>query len=157
MERWRTAMHQLGIKQSPSTARHPQTDGQSERTIRSNKNAFKISTNNGNSSWIQQLPFIEFSQNYKPQESTGYSPFEAVYGFSPRIPDPLITNRISPIESNDFNSRHQEIMEGWLKIKDNLVTAQRKQKTQADKKRRLVEFQIGDKVRFQQQKLFQTT
>jgi hypothetical protein len=41
-------------------------------------------------SWEECLPFVEFAYNRTVHSTTGFSPFEIVYGFNPRTPMNLI-------------------------------------------------------------------
>nr|GEU94217.1 putative reverse transcriptase domain-containing protein [Tanacetum cinerariifolium] len=70
----------LGTRLDMSTAYHPQTNGQSERTIQILKDmlhAYVIDFRNG---WDRHLPLIEFSYNDSYPTSIKATPFEALYG-----------------------------------------------------------------------------
>ncbi|GJT88391.1 putative reverse transcriptase domain-containing protein [Tanacetum coccineum] len=70
-----------------STAYHPQTDGQSERTINSRGYAampFVQSTYG--KGWVNHLPLVEFSYNNSYHASIKAAPFEALYGRKCRSP-----------------------------------------------------------------------
>ncbi|GKB76687.1 putative reverse transcriptase domain-containing protein [Tanacetum coccineum] len=63
-----------------STAYHPQTDGQSERTIQTLEDmlcAYVIDFGNG---WVRHLPLVVFSYNNSYHASIKVAPFEALYG-----------------------------------------------------------------------------
>jgi hypothetical protein len=74
----------LGIKMNPSTAYHPQTDGQTERINQEVEQYLRLFVNYRQDDWVEWLPLAEFSYNDKIQSSTGYSPFYLNYGQHPR-------------------------------------------------------------------------
>ncbi|GKA82901.1 putative reverse transcriptase domain-containing protein [Tanacetum coccineum] len=70
----------LGTSLDMSTAYHPQTDGQSERTIQTLEDmlhACAIDVGNG---WVNHLPLVELSYNNSYHASIKAAPFEALYG-----------------------------------------------------------------------------
>ena len=76
----------LGITLSMSTARHAQTDGQSEREIRTLITALRAFCNEHQDDWDDYLDMLELGFNSAVQASTGRSPFEMLYGMQPRLP-----------------------------------------------------------------------
>ena len=75
----------LNIEGNPSTAYHPQTDGQTERINQEIEQYLRIFINHHQSDWAEWLPLAEFSYNNKVQTSTGHSPFMALYGYHPHM------------------------------------------------------------------------
>ena len=85
----------LGIKSALSTAYHPQTDGQTERTNQELEQYLRLYTNFMQSDWSDWLSTAEFAYNNRQHSSTGHSPFYLEYGRHPRTPlsiDPPDTN-----------------------------------------------------------------
>jgi hypothetical protein len=76
----------LGIKQSLSTAYHPQTDGQTERTNRVVEDMLRHYVSPTQNDWHKYLPFVEFAINNSKHEATGVTPFSLVYGEHPCTP-----------------------------------------------------------------------
>ncbi|GJZ92049.1 putative reverse transcriptase domain-containing protein [Tanacetum coccineum] len=77
---WRSFQKALGTNLDMSTTYHPQTDGQSERTIQTLKDmlrAYVIDFGNG---WVKHFPLVEFSYNNSYHASIKAAPFEAIYG-----------------------------------------------------------------------------
>nr|GFA52782.1 putative reverse transcriptase domain-containing protein [Tanacetum cinerariifolium] len=70
----------LGTKLHMSTAYHPETDGQSERTIRTLKDMLRACVMDFGGSWDTHLPLVEFSYNNSYHTSIKCAPFEALYG-----------------------------------------------------------------------------
>ena len=64
----------LSIEGNPSTAYHPQTDGQTERINQEIEQYLRIFINHHQNDWAEWLPLAEFSYNNKVQTSTNQSP-----------------------------------------------------------------------------------
>lgn len=76
----------LGIKKIQTSVEHPESDGLLERMNRTLKTALSIYCQHDRTKWDQYLPFVTFSINTSKQKSTGFSPFEAMYGRKARLP-----------------------------------------------------------------------
>ena len=84
----------LGITENLSTARHPQTDGQTERLNQEMEQYLCIFCGRRQHDWADWLSCAEFSINNKINSSTGYSPFFLDYGRNPLRP--LLPTRKCP-------------------------------------------------------------
>jgi transposase InsO family protein len=73
----------LDIKGNPSTAYHPQTDGQTERINQEVEIYLRFYLNYQQDNWSQQLPLAEFAYNDHQHSSTGHSPFTLTNGTNP--------------------------------------------------------------------------
>ncbi|GJZ76012.1 putative reverse transcriptase domain-containing protein [Tanacetum coccineum] len=62
---WRSLQKALGMNLDMSTAYHPQTDGQSERTIQTLKDMLRACVIDFGSSWDRYLPFEAFYANMR--------------------------------------------------------------------------------------------
>ncbi|GJW68729.1 putative reverse transcriptase domain-containing protein [Tanacetum coccineum] len=69
-----------------STAYHPQTDSQSERTIQTLEDMLRACILDFGGSWDIHLPLVEFSYNKSYHSSVRCAPFEALYGRKCRSP-----------------------------------------------------------------------
>ena len=69
-----------------STAFHPQTDGQSERTIQTLEDMLRACVLEFKGSWVKYLSLVEFAYNNSYQASIGMAPFEALYERKCRTP-----------------------------------------------------------------------
>jgi len=69
-----------------SSAYHPQTDGQSERTIQSLKDMLRSCVLDHLGSWSEVSPLVEFTDNNSYHSSIGMAPYEALYGRRCRTP-----------------------------------------------------------------------
>ena len=74
---------QLGIINNMSTAYHPQTDGQSERSNQWLEQYLRIYTTHAQDNWENLLPLAQFVHNSWPSTMTGLSPFKLLIGFIP--------------------------------------------------------------------------
>jgi len=68
-----------------STAFHPQTDGASERSIRTIAQILRSMILPDQKDWIEKVPMVEFAINSSVSGSTGFAPFELTYGYMPRM------------------------------------------------------------------------
>jgi hypothetical protein len=94
-------------------------------------------------SWDQNLPWVEFSYNNSYQESLKMAPFEVLYGR--RCYTPL--NWIEPGDKVIFGPDLAEKAESIVcHIQENLKAAKSRQETYANKRRRPLEFKVGNLV-----------
>ncbi|GJT09634.1 putative reverse transcriptase domain-containing protein [Tanacetum coccineum] len=105
---WRSFQKALGTDISMSTAYHPETDSQSQRTIQTLEDMLRACVIDFGKGWVKHLPLAEFSYNNSYHASIKAAPYEALYGRKCRSPD--------------------------------------RQKSYADRKRKPMEFEIGDRV-----------
>ncbi|GJY73017.1 putative reverse transcriptase domain-containing protein [Tanacetum coccineum] len=80
---WRSLQNALGTNLDMSTAYHPQTDGQSERTIQTLEDMLCACAIGFRKGWVNHLPLVEFSYNNSYHASIKAAPFEALYGRKP--------------------------------------------------------------------------
>jgi len=74
----------LGIKQNISSAYHPQTDGQSERSNQWVEQFLRHWSNTQQDNWADLLPIAQFMHNSWPNATTKNSPFKLLMGSEPR-------------------------------------------------------------------------
>ncbi|KAK1415113.1 hypothetical protein QVD17_30884 [Tagetes erecta] len=140
---WRKFQHEMGTKLLISTAYHPQTDGQSERTIQTLEDMLRACIIDFGGSWDKYLPLAEFSYNNSYHSSIKMPPFEMLYGRKCRTP-------VCWGEVGQRELENKEVVEVTNEkidqIRAHLKAAQDRQKSYADKRRRPIEFQEGDYV-----------
>ncbi|GJV08136.1 putative reverse transcriptase domain-containing protein [Tanacetum coccineum] len=83
---WRSLQNALGTNLDMSTAYHPQTDGQSERTIQTLEDMLRACAIDFRKGWVNHLPLVEFSYNNSYHASIKAAPFEALYSQKCRSP-----------------------------------------------------------------------
>ncbi|GJR76746.1 putative reverse transcriptase domain-containing protein [Tanacetum coccineum] len=83
---WKSLQKALGTSLDMSTAYHPETDGQSERTIQTLEDMLRACVIDFGNGWVKHLPLVEFSYNNSYHASIKAAPFEALYGRKCRSP-----------------------------------------------------------------------
>ena len=118
---------ELGIKQNTSTAFHPRTDGQSERTNQELEQFLRFYSNAKQDNWAHFLPLAKFTFNSWRNESTKKSPFEVLMGYNPRAewttvssPVPQVTHRLEQIQEarNQASIAMRKAQLGWIRDKE---------------------------------------
>ena len=150
---WRSLQKSLGTRLDMSTAYHPQTDGQSERTIQTLEDMLRACVIDFRNAWDTHLPLIEFSYNNSYHTSIKAAPFEALYGRKCRSPlcwaelgdTQLGRRRVGDTLLTGAEIIH-ETTEKIVQIRDRMKAAQDRQKSYADRRRKPLEFQVGDRV-----------
>nr|GFB52945.1 putative reverse transcriptase domain-containing protein [Tanacetum cinerariifolium] len=107
----------LGTDICMSNAYHPETDGQSERTLQTLEDMLRACVIDFGKGWVKHLPLAEFSYNNKVGES--------------QLTGPEL------IQEND---------EKIILIKQKIQAVQDRQKSYANRKRKPTKFEIGDRV-----------
>lgn len=138
---WRELFKAAGTKICRSSAYHPQSDGQMEVVNRCLEAYLRCFCSERPKEWEAWLSWAEYCYNTTYHSSIGMSPFQAVYG---RVPPPLMFYGDDPMSNStlDQQLRERDMIIGILK--EHLRLAQEKMKKSAEKKRREVEFQLGD-------------
>ncbi|GJZ39016.1 putative reverse transcriptase domain-containing protein [Tanacetum coccineum] len=140
---WQSLHKALGTQLNLSTAYHPQTDGQSERTIQTLEDMLRACVIDFGNGWDRHLPLVEFSYNNSYHTSIKAAPFEALYGRKCR--SPVCWAEVGEAQLTGPEIIH-ETTEKIFKIRDRMQAARDRQKSYADKRRRPLEFEVGDKV-----------
>nr|GFB46868.1 putative reverse transcriptase domain-containing protein [Tanacetum cinerariifolium] len=126
-----------------STAYHPETDGQSERTIQTLVDMLRACAIDFGKDWVNHLPLVEFSYNNSYHATIKAAPFEALYGRKCHSPDCWTEVGEAQILGPELI---QETTKKIVQIKQRMQAARDRQKSYADLKRKPMEFQVGDKV-----------
>nr|GFC01393.1 putative reverse transcriptase domain-containing protein [Tanacetum cinerariifolium] len=126
-----------------STAYHPETDDQSERTIHTLEDMLRACTIDFGKGWVNHLPLVEFSYNNNYHATIKATPFEAFYGRKCR--SPICWTEVGEAQILDPELT-QETTDKIVQIKQRMQAAHDRQKSYADLKRKPMEFQVRDKV-----------
>ena len=86
MNFWRSFQKAMGKRLTMSTTFHPQTYGQSERTIHVLEDMLRACVLDHKGSWEEHLPLVEFAYNNSYQANIQMTPYEALYGRLYRSP-----------------------------------------------------------------------
>jgi hypothetical protein len=140
---WQQLHEALGTHLNFSSAYHPQTDGQTDRTNQILEDMLRACALQDQSGWDKRLPYEEFSYNNIYQASLKMSPFQALYGRSCRTP----LQWDQPGEKQVFGPDILlEAEENIKMVRGNLKTAQSRQRSYADTRRRELSFEVGEFV-----------
>jgi len=146
-------LQELGIKQTLSTAYHPESQGALERWHQTLKSMLRKFCLENQKCWDEGLPYMLFAIREAPQETLGFSPFELLFGRKVRGPLKLVKEKLL----ND-SSDHTTTVSVYLKnlqktlaqvrqiAKDNLIKGQAQMKLKYDKCAQQRNFKVGDKV-----------
>ncbi|GJW18011.1 putative reverse transcriptase domain-containing protein [Tanacetum coccineum] len=83
---WQSLQSALGTQLDMCTAYHPETDGQSERTIQTLEDMLRACVIDFRKGWEKHLPLVEISYNNSYHANIKAAPFEALYGQKCRSP-----------------------------------------------------------------------
>jgi hypothetical protein len=144
---WQELHALLGTKLAMSTAFHPQTDGQTERTNRTIQETLRAYVNYKQDDWDLLLTAVEFSINNTRSRATGYTPFMLDTGRDPRTPS--LAHIDSPVESvNQFLER----LQGNITFARNkMIHEQQKVAERYNQRRTELQFNVGDQVLLQRE------
>ncbi|GJZ37138.1 putative reverse transcriptase domain-containing protein [Tanacetum coccineum] len=140
---WQSLQNALGTQLDMSTAYHPETDGQSERTIQTLEDMLRACVIDFGKGWDKHLPLVEFSYNNSYHASIKAAPFEALYGRKCRSPVCWAEVGDSQLTGPEII---QETTEKIVQIRQRLQAARDRQRSYANIRRKPLEFQVGDHV-----------
>uniref|UniRef100_A0A2N9IIC5 Reverse transcriptase n=1 Tax=Fagus sylvatica TaxID=28930 RepID=A0A2N9IIC5_FAGSY len=143
---WRTLWRKLGTTLQFSSSYHPQTDGQTEVVNRSLGNLLRSFVGKNIRQWDLLLAQAEFAYNRSPCQTTGHSPFEAVYGLNPIGPLDLAPLPVTNHFSGDAEERAKEIKKLHEQIRGSILKKNEQYSKQANKHWKPAAFKEGDLV-----------
>lgn len=140
---WSSLFKLSGTQLKYSTAYHPQTDGQTEVVNRGLEQYLRAMVLEQPQQWSTYLGWAEFCYNSSYHSSICMSPYQALYGKLPPslIPYPPGKSKLAAID--DLLQERDLLIR---QLKENLAVARNRMETNANQKRREVEFSVGDKV-----------
>ncbi|GJZ49125.1 putative reverse transcriptase domain-containing protein [Tanacetum coccineum] len=133
----------LGTQLDMSTAYHPETDGQSERTIQTLKDMLRACVIDFGKGWERHLPLVEFSYNNSYHASIKATPFEALYGRKYR--SPVCWAKVGDVQLTGPEIIH-ETTKKIVQNLQRLQAARDQQRSYANVRRKPLEFQVGNHV-----------
>ena len=140
---WTELLKQSGTKLKFSSAYHPQTDGQTEVINKCLEAYLRCFSGTKPKQWPRWLCWAEYWFNTNYNVSTKVTPFKALYG---RDPPALLKGEQGSSTVEEVNQLMFERNVILDELKEQLARAQSRMKAQADKKRRELEFSVGDVV-----------
>lgn len=144
----------LGIKSLRTTPYHPQTDGLTERFNQTLKQMLRKFVSETGRDWDQWLPYLLFAYREVPQASTGFSPFELLYGRDVRGPLALLREMwVGSPEGKEptfvvsYVLQMRELLQKMTTLAQNhLAEAREQQKTWYDPLARERDLEFGKKL-----------
>lgn len=140
---WHQVQEALGTRLHFSTAFHPQTDGQSERTIQTLEDMLRSCVLEWGDRWVRFLPLVEFSYNNSYHASIEMAPYEALYGR--RCKSPVCWDEPADTVSS-LPELVRETVDEVGRIREHMRVAQDRQKKYADRRKTEIEFEVGSHV-----------
>ena len=144
-------LHELaGVEASRTTPYHPQGDGQVERMNRTLINMLKTLPEVYKSNWKDHVNKLVFAYNSTKNSSTTFSPFQLMFGRSPRLPIDFMFN----LHQDPDNVSYGQYVSSWKKaMQEACVIAGKNAKKNAglgkkfhDKKLFGATLSVGDRV-----------
>ena len=145
---WSSMCDLWKVDRQLSTAYHPQTDGQTERTNRTLEDMLRHWCSPAQDDWDDYLKLAEFACNNATHASTGETPFMLTFGQHPYTPASLFRlDAQGKLRNPAANQFAAGMLEKVQKAKESLVAAQARQRCFADQRRRAVTYKIGQYVK----------
>ncbi|GJY35300.1 putative reverse transcriptase domain-containing protein [Tanacetum coccineum] len=138
---WQSLQNALGTQLDMSTTYHPETDGQSERTIQTLEDMLRACVIDFGKGWDKHLPLVEFSYNNSYHASIKAAPFEALYGRKCRSPVCWAEVGDSQLTGPEII---QETTEKIIQIRQRLQAARDRQRSYANVRRKPLESSWAD-------------
>ncbi|GBG72935.1 hypothetical protein CBR_g12657 [Chara braunii] len=140
---WLALIKRWGSSLKPSSARHPQTDGQTERAHQTAQ-VLRTLIRPDQKDWVERQPDVELAYNSSIHPAIGISPFEFEHG----SPVTSLLDTITPrtAKSDDhllFLRRMQKLL---VKARDQMAKTQQRMSQQANRQRLPCPFRVGDLV-----------
>jgi hypothetical protein len=140
---WRELIKAMGTKLHYSTAYHPQTDGQTERVNQCLEQYLRCAVQDNPRHWRRWLAMAEFWYNSSFHTAIGCSPFKALYQTEPNFgafPNIAVATDSA---ASAITLEYQAEME---LLRAQLLRAQQRMKSYADKHRTERQFVVGEQV-----------
>ena len=143
---------QLGVTKIKTSVYHPEANGLVERFNGTLKGMLKKFVRERVQIWDKYLPYLLFAYREVPCESTGYSPFELLYGRTVRGPLAVIKETWSEGQSSEENlithvlEIRRRLATMQQVVQENLKQAQGKQKRWYDTHSSERRLEAGDKA-----------
>ena len=139
---WTELFSSLGTKLSPSSAYHPETDGQTEIINKKVEEMIRAFANYHKNDWDEHLVEFEVAYNSAVHSATLHTPFYLNYGIHPRtIPVETLASN-NPSATRFIENMQQSVKSG----KERIIKCNESMAREANKHRTNHKFQVGDQV-----------
>ncbi|KAL4240541.1 hypothetical protein ACF0H5_001333 [Mactra antiquata] len=138
----------MNIDKIRTSSYHPQCNGVAERFNRSLIGMLRTLEPEKKSDWKSYIASLVFAYNATKHETTGFSPFELMFGRKPRLP---IDTMFSVDDVNSLKSEYVKDLQVKMQLSQDIATkvsekSREKQKKLYDKKAKAVNLKVGDQV-----------
>ncbi|GBG41170.1 hypothetical protein CBR_g83218, partial [Chara braunii] len=144
---WTSLMTESGTTMKPSSARHPQTDGQTERAHQTAQMMLRTLIRPDQKDWVDRLPDIEFAYDTSVHPAICVTPFELHHGGEKaRIFADLLLPQAADIDVPCSPASVRKYRDLLIKARANMQKAQVRMQQQANRRRLPCPFREGDLV-----------
>ncbi|GBG79816.1 hypothetical protein CBR_g30080 [Chara braunii] len=144
---WTALMAESGTTMKPSSARHPQTDGQTERAHQTAQMMLRTLIRPDQKDWVDRLPDIEFAYNTSVHPAICVTPFELHHGGAKaRIFTDILLPQAADIDVPCSPASVRKYRDLLIKARANMQKAQIRMQQQANQPRLPCPFREGDLV-----------
>lgn len=151
---WQELFRLSGTTLKLSSSYHPQTDGQTERVNQCLETFLRSFAHACPKKWVHWLSLAEYWYNTSFHSSLGRSPFEVLYGRSPRHFGLSTADTTTQLDLQTWLDQRELMVK---LVRQHLHRAQQRMKFQADKNQTEREFKVGDMVYLKLQPYVQTS
>jgi hypothetical protein len=140
----------FGIEKSRTTPYHPSGNGLTERYNRTLLNMLGTLDPSKKTDWKKHLPSLVFAYNCTKHESTKFSPFQLMFGRTPKLPIDSVfeqTQETPQQTTTEYIENLKQRLESSREIvMKHANTARQRQKKLYDRKAKATKIQVGDNV-----------
>ncbi|CAF1458242.1 unnamed protein product [Rotaria sordida] len=137
----------IGYNHSYSTPYHPQTNGIVERFNATFIPQIAKLQDTQDNNWDEYLQAVVFAYNTGIHKTTKYSPYELIYGRSPRLPINARPSYFSFSKPNDYFEQLKRTLRIYHQAaRHHIILQQQNNKYMYDRNRLDPQYKIGDKV-----------
>lgn len=147
----REMLQVAGVEKSHTTPYHPMGNGAAERFNRTLGNMIRALPPKAKLRWPQLLRSLTFSYNATVHETTGFAPFQLMFGRTPRLPIDLMFESVllddQVVDYDAYVHRLRKDMADAVRIAQ--ASARKQQEKQAgfyDRKLKGAPVEVGDRV-----------
>ena len=140
---WNELWSMCGTEISMATSYHQQTDGQSERQVRTLEESLRMFVNMAGNDWDDRLVHVEIAHNTARHASTGFAPLRLHSGVDAKLPISLVVRDPNSSQS-DAHGVLSRMMSDIEVARGSLKLAQQRQKLAYDRRHRHVRYVTGD-------------
>ncbi|GBG64817.1 hypothetical protein CBR_g46773 [Chara braunii] len=144
---WTSLMAESGTTMKPSSARHPQTDDQTEQAHQTAQMMLRTLIRPDQKDWVDRLPDVEFAYNTSVHPAICVTPFELHHGGEKaRIFADLLLPQAADIDVPCSPASVRKYRDLLIKARANTQKAQIRMQEQANRRRLPCPFREGDLV-----------